>query len=181
MGLGQVKVGNKAPNEVNVIIEIGQGAAPVKYEVDKQTQALHVDRFLSTAMHYPCNYGYVPETLCDDGDPSDVLVITPFPLQAGVVISVRPIGMLVMTDEKGGDNKIVAVPTTDLTSEYDAIHQVKDLPEVILQRIGHFFEHYKDLESGKWVKIDAWLDADAAVADISQAMAAYQSSATSQS
>lgn len=175
MGLSRVPVGAKAPNEVNVVIEIGAGVSPVKYEVDKATHAVFVDRFLSTAMHYPFNYGYVPETLCDDGDPSDVLVMTPYPLQVGVVIACRPIGLLVMTDEKGGDNKILAVPARGLTPEYDHIQQPGDLPAGTLARISHFFEHYKDLETGKWVKIESWLDAEAAVADIAKAIASYQS------
>lgn len=174
MGLESVNIGAKAPEEVNVIIEIGAMQSPVKYEVDKDSQALHVDRFLSTSMQYPCNYGYVPQTLCGDGDPSDVLVISPFSLVPGSVIKVRPIGVMLMTDEAGKDNKILAVPVSKLTKEYDHIVNASDLPECILHRISHFFERYKDLEFGKWVKLDKWLDSKAAIDDLSDAMNKYK-------
>ena len=170
MSLSDVKIGDNAPNEVNVIIEISANQAPVKYEIDKDTSMLHVDRFLSTAMHYPCNYGYIPQTLCDDGDPYDVLVITPYPIQAGSVITVRPIGVMVMTDEAGQDNKMLAVPISKLTKEYDHIQNPSDIAPAFLQKISHFFEHYKDLESEKWVKVDRWLDSEFAINDLKKSM-----------
>ena len=174
MSLGNVSIGAKAPQEVNAIIEIGANQPPVKYEIDKTTQSLHVDRFLSTPMQYPCNYGYIPETLCGDGDPSDVLVLTPYPLLAGSVITIRVIGVMVMLDEAGEDNKLLAVPSNKLTPEYQHITNPEDLPAGILAKISHFFEHYKDLEQNKWVKIDKWLDAKHAVQDLQQAMQAYK-------
>ena len=176
MGLDNVQIGAKAPEEVNVIIEIAAMQAPVKYEVDKDSHVLHVDRFLSTSMQYPCNYGYVPNTLCGDGDPSDVLVLSPFSLMPGSVITVRPIGVMIMSDEAGKDNKILAVPVSKITKEYDHIKNVADLPAGVLDRISHFFERYKDLEFGKWVKLDQWLDAKAAVADLTEAMNRYNDS-----
>jgi inorganic pyrophosphatase len=156
MSLHSVTPGDNAPDEFNVIIEIPMNADPIKYEVDKATGALFVDRFVSTAMHYPCNYGYIPDTLSDDGDPVDVLVITPFALVPGVVVRCRPIGLLNMTDEAGGDTKLLAVPIDKLTPIYRSIETVRDLPEVTLAQITHFFAHYKDLEPGKWVKVEGW-------------------------
>jgi len=170
MGYESVEVGQNAPSIVNVIIEIGACQAPVKYELDKDSGTLHVDRFLSTSMQYPCNYGYVPNTLCDDGDPADVLVITPHALQPGVVIESRLIGALDMTDEKGGDYKLLAVPSAQLTSLYDHVQQPMDLPEGLLAQIQHFFEHYKDLEPNKWVKIDGWLSAEEAIKRLSESI-----------
>lgn len=149
--------GKNAPENVNVIIEIAAGSNPVKYEIDKDTNLLHVDRFLNTAMHYPCNYGYVPGTLSDDGDPVDVLVVTPFPLQPACVIEARPVGMLEMTDEKGTDRKILAVPTQGLVDLYNHVKDYTDLPSSLVKKIEHFFVHYKDLEEGKWSKVDSWL------------------------
>jgi inorganic pyrophosphatase len=143
-------------NDFNVIIEIPMHADPIKYEVDKETGALFVDRFVSTSMHYPCNYGYIPKTLSDDGDPVDVLVITPFALMPGVVVRCRPIGILNMEDESGHDTKLLAVPIDKLTPLYRSIETARDLPELVLAQITHFFQHYKDLEPGKWVKIDGW-------------------------
>ena len=163
MGYAEVGIGKDAPNSVNVIIEIGAFQSPIKYELDKHTGVLHVDRFLFTPMQYPCNYGYVPQTLCDDGDPADVLVITPHPLQPGVVVESRLIGVLEMTDEQGGDYKLLAVPTSKLTTLYDDVHEPTDLPVALLNQIKHFFEHYKDLEPNKWVKIEGWLDAATAI------------------
>ena len=159
MSLNNVPAGSKIPEEFNVIIEIPQNSDPVKYEVDKDTGAVFVDRFMLAAMHYPCNYGYVPQTISDDGDPVDVLVITPFPIQVGAVIKCRAIGVLQMDDEAGGDAKLLAVPVSKLYPLYDNIKEATDLPAQELQRIQHFFEHYKDLEKGKWVKVIRWGDA----------------------
>ena len=156
MNLDRVDAGRDLANDFNVIVEIPMNADPIKYEVDKTTGALFVDRFVSTAMHYPCNYGYIPDTLSDDGDPVDVLVITPFALVPGVVVRCRPIGLLKMTDEAGGDTKLLAVPIDKLTPIYRSIETPRDLPEVTLAQITHFFAHYKDLEPGKWVKVEGW-------------------------
>ena len=154
MSLNDVPAGKNLPEEVNVIIEIPAQADPVKYEVDKDSGSVFVDRFMATCMHYPTNYGYVPHTLSDDGDPVDVLVVTPFPLLTGSVISCRPVGVLKMTDESGVDAKVIAVPVDKLSTLYRDVKDVNDLPELLLKQIEHFFEHYKDLEAGKWVKID---------------------------
>jgi inorganic pyrophosphatase len=156
MNLDRVTSGRDLANDINVIVEIPMNADPIKYEVDKETGALFVDRFVSTAMHYPCNYGYVPDTLSDDGDPVDVLVITPFALMPGVVVRCRPIGLLKMSDEAGGDTKVLSVPIDKLTPLYRHIQTARDLPEMVLSQITHFFAHYKDLEPGKWVKIEGW-------------------------
>jgi inorganic pyrophosphatase len=166
MALREVPSGKKVPDEVNVIIEIPAHAEPIKYEVDKETGAIFVDRFMATAMHYPCNYGYVPNTISDDGDPVDVLVVTPFALQAGVVIRCRPVGMLAMDDEAGGDTKVIAVPVSKLTPLYDGVKTHEDLPALLLHQIQHFFEHYKDLEKGKWVKVKGWSGPEQAKAEI---------------
>lgn len=166
MNLDRVTSGYDVPNDFNVIIEIPMHADPIKYEVDKATGAMFVDRFMSTAMHYPCNYGYIPHTLSDDGDPVDVLVISPIPLITGVVVRCRPLGVLKMTDEAGEDAKLLAVPISKLCSLYDKIESYEDLPELTQSQISHFFEHYKDLESGKWVKTQGWEGPDAARAEI---------------
>ena len=156
MSLDNVTPGKKVPDLFNVIIEIPMNADPVKYEVDKESGAIFVDRFMGTAMHYPCNYGYIPKTISDDGDPVDVLVITPFPLIPGVVVSCRAIGVLKMDDEAGGDAKLLAVPLDKILPIYKHWKRPEDLqPERLLQ-IQHFFEHYKDLEPGKWVKVKGW-------------------------
>jgi len=173
MILDRVSYGTKVPNEVNVIIEIPAHSDPVKYEVDKDTGAMFVDRFMGTAMHYPCNYGYVPQTLSEDGDPTDVLVVTPIPVISGSVVKVRPLGMLQMTDEAGKDAKILAVPIDKLSSMYSAINTVRDLPKPLLDSISHFFDHYKDLEPGKWVKIDGWVDAEEAKREIIESIERY--------
>ena len=174
MSLHDVTPGTRAPDEFNVIIEIPMNADPIKYEVDKATGALFVDRFMSTAMHYPCNYGYVPQTLSDDGDPVDVLVITPFPLFPGVVVTCRPIGMLKMRDEAGGDAKLLAVPIDKVLPIYRHWQKPEDLQPEHLMRIQHFFEHYKDLEKGKWVKVKGWEGPEAAKTEITSGIAAFK-------
>ncbi|MBS0229165.1 MAG: inorganic diphosphatase [Proteobacteria bacterium] len=156
MGLDHVPSGRKPPEEINVIIEIQKDADPVKYEVDKDTGAIFVDRVLSTPMRYPCNYGYIPHTLCGDGDPADALVILPLPLVPGSVIRCRPVGVLRMSDEAGSDEKLLVVPVDKVFTGYAHIADVEQVSKHWLQRIGHFFEHYKDLEDGKWVKLDGW-------------------------
>ena len=162
MNLDRVDSGADVPNNVNVVIEIPMNGDPIKYELNKETGALFVDRFMSTSMHYPCNYGYIPHTLSDDGDPVDVLVVTPFALVPGVVVRCRPIGMLKMTDEAGGDEKLLAVPIDKLTAIYSNVHTVHDLPPIMLNQITHFFQHYKDLEPNKWVKVEGWFGPDEA-------------------
>jgi inorganic pyrophosphatase len=166
MILDRVPAGNSVPDDVNVIIEIPLNGDPIKYEVDKETGAMFVDRFMATAMHYPCNYGYIPHTLCDDGDPVDVLVVSPLPLISGSVVRCRPVGMLEMEDESGHDAKILGVPVDKLTTLYRHINTYRDLPRELLDRIAHFFDHYKDLEPGKWVKITGWADVDRARQEI---------------
>lgn len=174
MNLDRVNSGQDVPNDINVIIEIPSHADPVKYEVDKQTGAMFVDRFMNTAMHYPCNYGYVPHTLSEDGDPVDVLVVTPIPLISGSVIRCRPVGMLKMTDEKGPDAKVLAVPIDKLCSLYRQVRAPADLPSMLIAQIAHFFEHYKDLEDNKWVKVEGWADAGAAKAEVLASIERYQ-------
>ncbi|WP_035384256.1 inorganic diphosphatase [Ferriphaselus sp. R-1] len=174
MSLNNVSAGKNLPQECNVIIEIPAHSDPVKYEVDKESGALFVDRFVSTLMRYPCNYGYIPNTLADDGDPVDVLVVTPFPLVHGAVIRVRPLGMLDMDDESGGDAKLVAVPVTKLTPLYQNVNSIEDLPEQLLQQIQHFFENYKSLEKGKWVKVKGWKGIEAAHTEITNGVANYK-------
>jgi inorganic pyrophosphatase len=156
MGLDLVKAGRDVPNDVNVIIEIPAQADPVKFEVDKESGAIFVDRFMGASMRYPLNYGYVPHTISGDGDPVDVLVATPFPLFPGAVIRVRPVGVLKMEDDGGVDAKLIAVPVSKLTPLYDKVKSIDDLPELLVKQTVHFFEHYKDLEPGKWVKILGW-------------------------
>ena len=173
MNLDRVTTGRDVPNDVNVIIEIPMNAEPIKYEVDKETGAMFVDRFMSTAMHYPCNYGYVPRTLSGDGDPVDVLVISPFPLISGVVLRCRPVGMLKMEDEAGEDTKLLAVPIDKLTSLYRGVNSPRDLPESVLAQIAHFFQHYKDLEPGKWVKVQGWVGPEEAKKEILEGVARF--------
>ncbi|EKF41836.1 inorganic diphosphatase [Nitratireductor indicus] len=162
MRIDAISTGDNPPEDVNVIIEVPVGGQPIKYEMDKKSGTLVVDRFLYTPMTYPGNYGFVPHTLSDDGDPIDVLVCNTRQLIPGCVINVRPIGVLVMEDNSGQDEKIIAVPSPHLTRRYENVKDYKDLPEITLQQIQHFFEHYKDLEPGKWVKIGDWMDASAA-------------------
>ncbi|MFO1375814.1 MAG: inorganic diphosphatase [Steroidobacteraceae bacterium] len=176
MGLDLVDTGRDVPNEINVIIEIPKDAEPVKYEVDKATGAIFVDRILSTPMRYPCNYGYIPHTLCGDGDPADVLVILPLSLIPGSAIRCRPVGMLKMSDESGEDTKILAVPADKVFNGYSHIQDLQQVSPHWLQRIGHFFEHYKDLEQGKWVKITGWEGADAARREILAAVERFKAS-----
>jgi inorganic pyrophosphatase len=173
MGLDLVPTGKNPPDELNVIIEIQKDAEPVKYEVDKATGAIFVDRILSTPMRYPCNYGYVPHTLCGDGDPADVLVILPLPLVPGSVIRVRPVGVLRMSDEAGSDEKILAVPVEKIFAGYAHIQDIDQVSKHWLERIGHFFEHYKDLEKGKWVKLDGWGNAEEAKKIIVESITRY--------
>ncbi len=173
MSLDNVTPGSKVPEAFNVIIEIPMNADPIKYEVDKESGAIFVDRFMTTAMHYPTNYGYVPKTLSGDGDPVDVLVITPVPLIPGVVVPCRAIGILKMTDEAGEDGKVLAVPTDKILSLYSRWQKPDDLNPMRLKAIEHFFEHYKDLEPGKWVKVQGWEGKDAAHKEILHGIAAY--------
>lgn len=173
MSYDNISPGKNSPEDINVIIEIPANDVPVKYEIDKDSGALFVDRFMGTAMHYPCNYGYVPQTLSDDGDPVDVLVISPFPLLAGSVINCRPVGMLKMTDESGEDAKILAVPVDKLTPLYKDIKTHEDVSPVLTAQIVHFFEHYKDLEKGKWVKIDGWVGPEEAKQEVVSSIERY--------
>ncbi len=174
MRLDNVDAGRDLPNDLNVIIEIPANADPVKYEVDKDTGALFVDRIMNTAMHYPANYGYIPNTLCEDGDPLDVMVVTPFPLVSGCVVRCRPLGLLKMSDEAGGDSKLVAVPIKKQCAMYAEVESLDDLPKMLLNQISHFFEHYKDLDSGKWVKVDGWGGLDDAVKEINESVERYK-------
>lgn len=174
MGLDAVTAGENPPDEINVIIEIPKDAEPVKYEVDKDSGAIFVDRILSTPMRYPCNYGYVPRTLCGDGDPADVLVLLPLALVPGAVIRVRPVGVLRMADEAGQDEKILAAPAGKIFPSYDDIQDIEQVPKHWLDRIGYFFEHYKDLESGKWVKLDGWGGGDEARRILREAIERYR-------
>jgi inorganic pyrophosphatase len=174
MSLDKIVSGKDVPNDINVIIEIAAQSSPVKYEVDKESGALFVDRFLSTAMFYPCNYGYVPHTLSEDGDPVDVLVITPYPLEPHSVIRARPIGMLRMSDESGIDAKILAVPVSKLCKEYEGIENYEQVSPLLIKSIQHFFTHYKDNEAGKWAKVEGWAGVDEAKAEILAGVARYK-------
>ena len=174
MDLSKISSGENPPKDVNVVIEVPLGGEPIKYEIDKDSNAIFVDRFMATPMFYPANYGYIPNTLSEDGDPLDVLVVTPYPVVPGSVIRCRPVGVLNMTDEAGKDAKLVAVPHTKLTKLYDDVKEVTDLPELLLAQIKHFFEHYKELEAGKWVKVDGWADAAAAKEEILKSVAAFE-------
>jgi len=174
MQLEAIAIGNNAPEDINVIIEVPVGGEPIKYEMDKASGALVVDRFLYTSMRYPGNYGFVPHTLSEDGDPIDVIVSSTRAITPGAVMNCRPIGVLMMTDEAGGDEKILAVPSHQLTKRYDKIKNYDDLPEITLKQIEHFFTHYKDLEAEKWVKIEGWGDAERAKTFIRDAMQKYQ-------
>ncbi|MEM9732911.1 MAG: inorganic diphosphatase [Pseudomonadota bacterium] len=170
MNLNAIPIGKNPPEDINVIVEVPIGGEPVKYEMDKDAGALFVDRILYTAMRYPGNYGFVPHTLSGDGDPVDVLIANNRPLIPGCVINCRPIGILNMVDEAGADEKLIAVPTSKVSAMFEHVHSIDDLPEIQRQQIAHFFERYKDLESGKWVKTEGWGDADAARNSISAAI-----------
>jgi inorganic pyrophosphatase len=170
MDLGKISAGRNVPDEINVVIEIPSGSA-IKYEVDKDSGALMVDRFLSTAMFYPSNYGFVPQSLSDDGDPCDVLVLSQLPVAPGSVIRARPIGALLMEDESGQDEKILAVPVDKLDAFYAKVQSYTDIPQIFLDQVVHFFQHYKDLEKNKWVKVLNWVDADEAKKLITTAIA----------
>ena len=174
MNLDRVTSGRDVPNDFNVIVEIPMNADPIKYEVDKESGAIFVDRFMTTAMHYPTNYGYVPQTLSGDGDPVDVLVITPFALSPGVVVTCRPIGVLKMDDEAGGDSKLLAVPIDKVLPIYTHWQKPEDINQMRLKAIQHFFEHYKDLEAGKWVKVKGWEGPESAKEEIRQGVASYR-------
>ena len=173
MRLDAIPIGNNPPHDINVIIEVPLGGEPIKYELDKESGTLFVDRFLYTSMRYPGNYGFVPHTLSDDGDPIDVIVCNTRAIIPGAVMNCRPIGVLVMEDESGQDEKILAVPSTKLTKRYEKTQTYTDLPEITLQQIEHFFEHYKDLEPKKWVKVLRWDDADFARKLIVEAIERY--------
>lgn len=174
MRLDAIPPGNNAPEDINVIIEVPVGGEPIKYEMDKASGALFVDRYLYTSMRYPGNYGFVPNTLSDDGDPVDVIVASTRAITPGAVINCRPIGVLKMSDEAGGDEKILAVPTNKLTRRYENVQNYDDLPQITLDQIQHFFEHYKDLEKEKWVRVDGWGDAAEAKRLVQEAIDRYQ-------
>ena len=176
MNLDRVGPGRNPPDEINVIIEIPLHGEPVKYELDKATGALFVDRYLNTSMVYPCNYGYIPKTLALDGDPVDVLIATPMPIIHGAVIRCRPIGLLAMTDEAGDDSKILTIPIDKVSKFHHEVHSPDDLQPALLNQITHFFEHYKDLETEKWVKVDGWKDADNAKQEITDSLERYRHS-----
>jgi len=174
MDLHRVSRGRNVPHEINVIVEIPANSDPVKYEMDKDTGAMFVDRFMSTAMHYPCNYGYVPHTLSADGDPVDVLVVTPYPLIPGSVVRCRPVGVLMMTDESGDDAKVLALPIDTMCKSYRTISSYRDLPQDLLETIAHFFEHYKDLDEGKWVRVGGWAGVDEAKNEIMESVRMFE-------
>lgn len=174
MFLEHLPIGNDPPREVNVVIEVPIGGEPIKYELDKEACMLVVDRFLYTPMRYPGNYGFIPHTLSEDGDPCDVLVANTRPLMPGAAIAVRPVGVLKMTDEAGGDEKIIAVPVDKLHPFYSNVRNYTDLPPVLIEQIGHFFQHYKDLEKGKWAKLSRLVDVEDAEAMVVAAIERYQ-------
>jgi len=176
MDFEKIPAGKDAPNDIYVAIEIPAQSSPIKYEIEKEYSAIMVDRFMATPMFYPANYGFIPQTLSEDGDALDVLVITPYPVLPGSVVRCRPVGVLNMSDEAGPDAKLVAVPHDKLTTVYKEIQDVDDIPELLRQQINHFFENYKDLEEGKWVKVEGWGNAEAARAEIVKSIAAYEAS-----
>ncbi len=174
MRIDAIPTGKNPPDDVNVIVEVAIGGEPIKYEMDKAAGTIFVDRFLYTPMRYPGNYGFIPHTMSEDGDPIDVLIANTRPIVPGAYLSVRPVGVLKMEDDGGGDEKIIAVPSPKLTQRYAGIHNYTDLPPITLEQIQHFFEHYKDLEPGKWVKMKGWGDAAEAKRMIVAAMARYK-------
>ena len=176
MRIDAISIGKNPPDEVNVIVEVPVGGEPIKYEMDKEAGTLVVDRFLYTSMRYPGNYGFIPHTLSEDGDPCDVLIANQRGIIPGAVVACRPVGVLKMEDEAGGDEKIVAVPVPKLTRRYENVHDIKDLPEITLKQIEHFFSHYKDLESNKWVKVVGWGDAAEARRLIHEAIERHKAS-----
>ena len=175
MSYQHIPAGKNLPEDIYVIVEIPANHSPIKYEIDKDTDSLMVDRFMATPMFYPANYGFINQTLSEDGDPLDVLVVTPYPVIPGAVVRARPVGMLNMSDEAGLDAKLIAVPHDKVSTAYGDIQQYSDLPSLLLQQIEHFFENYKDLEAGKWVNIEGWGDAEQARQEIEKAVLAYQS------
>ncbi|TXH36075.1 MAG: inorganic diphosphatase [Rhodospirillaceae bacterium] len=179
MDISKIKIGDNAPYDVNVVIEIPLGGNPVKYELDKESGAIYVDRFLYTAMYYPGNYGFIPHTLSNDGDPCDVIVLGPTPVVPGAVLRARPVGALIMEDEAGIDEKIIAVPVDKLHPFYTDVRSYRDLPEILREQVAHFFTHYKDLEKGKWVKVSRWADVDESLELIRTGIAAAQTAAKS--
>lgn len=173
MSFNDIPAGKNLPDDIFVAIEIPSNSSPIKYEIEKDYDALFVDRFMATPMFYPANYGYIPQTLSEDGDALDVLVVTPYPVAPGSVIRARPIGILNMSDEAGQDAKLLAVPHDKLTTLYKDVKEPADLPQLLIQQIEHFFENYKDLEAGKWVKVEGWAGSEAARAEVLKAAAAY--------
>jgi inorganic pyrophosphatase len=174
MDVSKIPAGNNPPEDINVIIEVPQHADPVKYELDKESGAFYVDRFMHTAMHYPCNYGFVPNTLSDDGDPVDVLVACKFSLITGCVIPCRPVGVLMMEDEAGLDAKVLAVPVNKIKPIYEDVTDIDGMPAFLKDQVKHFFEHYKDLEKGKWVKVHDWENVASAKKEIMDSIARYK-------
>lgn len=170
MRIEAIPAGNNPPEDINVIIEVPVGGEPIKYEMDKESGALFVDRYLYTSMRYPGNYGFIPHTLSDDGDPVDVLIASTRAITPGAVVNCRPIGALLMKDEAGGDEKIIAVPSLKLSRRYEKVNDISDLPKITIEQIEHFFGHYKDLERNKWVEVDKWIGAAEAKAMIRKAM-----------
>jgi len=173
LDITKIPAGNHPPEDINVIIEVPQHADPVKYELDKDSRAFFVDRFMHTSMHYPCNYGFVPNTLSDDGDPVDVMVISKFSLITGCVINCRPVAVLHMEDEKVMDAKVLAVPSSQLKPSFDNVTNLGDVDDFLLNQIAHFFEHYKDLEPNKWVKVSGWGEADEAKKEVMDSIVRY--------
>lgn len=176
MSFNNIPAGKKLPEDVYAVIEIPANHSPIKYEIDKDADCIMVDRFVATPMFYPCNYGYIPQTLSEDGDPLDILVVTPYPVMPGSVIRSRPIGILNMSDEAGKDAKLLAVPHDKLSALYKHVKEISDLPELLIKQIEHYFENYKKLEPGKWVKVDGWANAAAALAEVTRSAEAYQKS-----
>ena len=174
MSFDKIPAGKNPPEDIFVAIEIPANADPIKYEIEKDYDCIMVDRFMATPMFYPANYGYIPQTLSEDGDPLDVLVVTPYPVMPGSVIRARPVGILNMSDEAGQDAKLLAVPHDKLSVLYRDVKEPSDLPELLIQQIEHFFENYKDLEKGKWVKVDGWAGSDEARAEVVKAVKAYE-------
>lgn len=175
MNINEIAIGENPPFDVNVVIEVPQGQNPVKYEIDKASGAMRVDRFVHTAMFYPVNYGFIPHTLCPDGDATDVMVVSQVPVVPGAIVRCRPVGVMIMEDEAGEDDKIMAVPHDALHPYYTNVASFRDLPEILIQQVEHFFAHYKDLERGKWAKIVRWGEAGEAYKVIEQSIESEKS------